>query len=169
MNEVIAQEKSRIQNLFRLFNQNGCRMQVREHGGENFIDTIIAEWIVTRIAPHFDTAGKITRVDFWVVWKELGYSEDRRCCHTTKIIGVDVDDTLPAEIDGQTIDAWLIVELIDERKRIHHIEMIEPVTEPDHAADWKQWTQYRTDHPNLFKRIDESVLEEHLEMAEEWE
>ena len=69
MKEVIAQEKARIQTLFHLFNQNGCRMQVRERGGENFIDTIVAEWIVTRIAPHFDAAGKITRVDFWLLWK----------------------------------------------------------------------------------------------------
>lgn len=169
MKEVIAQEKARIQNLFRLFNQNGCRMQVREHGGENFIDTIVAEWIVTRIAPRFDSTGRITRVDFWVLWKELGYTESRRCCHTTKVIGVDVDDTLPAEIDDQTVDAWLIVELTDTRGRIHHVEMIEPVTDPDHAADWKQWTKYRADNPDLFKRVDESVLQEHLEMAEEWE
>jgi hypothetical protein len=169
MKDVIAKEKARIQNMFRLFNENGCRMQVRERGESNFIDTMVAEWIVTRIAPQFDTAGKITRVDFWVLWKELGYSEDSRCCHTTKIIAMDVDDTLPVEVDGQITDAWLIVELTDNRGRIHHVEMIEPVTEPDHAADWKQWTKYRNDNPALFERIDASILAEHLEIAEEWQ
>ena len=84
------------------------------------------------------------------------------------MIGIDVDDTLPVEIDDQTVDAWLIVDLTDTLGRIHHVEMIEPITEPDHAADWKQWTKYRADHPDLFKQIDGSVLEEHREIAEEW-
>ncbi len=168
MEKTISEEKARIQRWFCRFNERGCRLQVRERGGAAFIDTIVAEWIVTRVAPHFDTAGKITRVDFWVLWKELGYPEDRRCCHTIKVVEVDVEDTISAEVDGQSVDAWLIVELTDSFGRIHHVEMIGPITEPAHAASWRRWTKYRNENPELFERVDASILEEHLRLAEEW-
>lgn len=169
MEKLIAEEKARIQKQLHWFNERGCRLQIREHGGENFIDTIAAELTVTRIAPHFDAAGKVIRTDFWLLWKELGYQEGFNYSHTIKVVNVSVDDTLTAQSDGAEINAWLIAELTDDLNRIYHLEMIEPVSEPAYAKQWETWLAARKDNRNMFMRMDSEILAEHIKIAEGWE
>lgn len=169
MENIITEEKSRIQRQFHWLNERGCRLQVRERGGENFIDTITAELTVTRIAPHFDASGKIIRTDFWLLWKELGYQEGFNYSHTIKVVNISVDDTLTAQSGGSEINAWLIVELTDDLDRIYNLEMIEPVSEPAHAKQWEAWLAFRKNNRDLFQRIDSEILVEHIKIAEDWQ
>ena len=168
MENIIAEEKARIQKQLHWFNERGCRLKIRERGGENFIDTITAELMVTRIAPHFDASGKIIRTDFWLLWKELGYQEGFNYSHTIKVVKVSVEDTLTAQSEGRDINAWLIVELTDDLDRIYHLEMIEPVSEPAHAKQWEAWLAFRKNNRDLFQRMDSEILAEHIKIAEDW-
>lgn len=169
MENIIAEEKARIQRQFHWLNERGCRLQIRERGGENFIDTITAELTVTRIAPHFDASGEIIRTDFWLLWKELGYQEGFNYSHTIKVVNVSVDDTLTAQSGGSEVNAWLIVELTDDLDRIYQLEMIEPVSEPAHAKQWEAWLAFRKNNRDLFQRIDSEILVEHIKIAEDWQ
>lgn len=169
MENIIAEEKARIQRQLHWFNERGCRLLIRERGGETFIDTITAELTVTRIAPNFDASGKIIRTDFWLLWKELGYQEGFNYSHTIKVVNVSVDDTLTAQSAGAEINAWLIVELTDDLDRIYKLEMIEPVSEPAHAKQWEAWLAFRKNNRDLFQRIDSEILAEHIKIAEDWQ
>jgi hypothetical protein len=142
-------------------------MTVRE-SGDLFLDALVDSFTVTRIAPHFDTAGNHLHTDFWLLWKALGYDEGFQHAHTIKVVDVRVEDTLMAEHDGKEAEGWLIVELTDDLGRIHHVEMIEPVSEPELAADWQRWIAYRQKSAERFRRIDAQLLAEHLRIAEDW-
>ena len=168
MKNFIEQEKRRLQDALHWFNSRGSRMTVSESEGV-FLDTLVDSFTVTRIAPHFDAAGNHLRTDFWLMWKALGYDEGFQHAHTIKVIDVRVDDTLTSERDGKDVEAWLIADLTDDQGRIHHIEMIEPGVEPELAADWQRWTAYRRDHREMFQRIDDQLLAEHLMIAEDWQ
>ena len=109
MKDFIEQEKRRLQEALHWFNNRGSRMTVRENG-VLFLDILVDSFTVTRIAPHFDTAGNHLRTDFWLLWKALGYDEGFQHAHTIKVVDVLVEDTLTAEHDGKEIEAWLIVE-----------------------------------------------------------
>ena len=84
------------------------------------------------------------------------------------MVDVLVEDTLTAEHDGKEIEAWLIVDMTDDLGRVHHVEMIEPVSEPELAADWQKWIAYRQKNTERFRRIDDQLLAEHLRIAEDW-
>ena len=167
MKNFIEQEKQRLQEALHWFNNRGSRMTVRE-SGDLFLDTLVDSFTVTRIAPHFDTAGNHLRTDFWLLWKALGYDEGFQHAHTIKVVDVRVEDTLMAEHDGKEAEGWLIVELTDDLGRIHHVEMMEPVSGPELAADWQRWTAYRRKNAERFHRIDTQLLAEHLPIAEDW-
>jgi hypothetical protein len=98
----------------------------------------------------------------------LGYDEGFQHAHTVKVVDIRIEDTLTAEHDGKEVEGWLIVELTDDLGRIHHVEMIEPVSEPELAADWQRWIAYRQKSAERFHRIDAQLLAEHLRIAEDW-
>jgi hypothetical protein len=56
----------------------------------------------------------------------------------------------------------LIVELTDDQGRRFHVELIEPITEPDYDSDWRDWQKYKTANAGMFARIDAELLREHL-------
>ena len=167
MKDFIEQEKRRLQEALHWFNNRGSRMTVRE-SGDLFLDVLVDSFTVTRIAPHFDTAGNHLRTDFWLLWKALGYDEGFQHAHTVKVVDIRIDDTLTVEHDGKEVEGWLIVDLTDDMGRIHHVEMIEPVSEPELAADWQRWIAYRQKNAERFHRIDAQLLVEHLRIAEDW-
>lgn len=160
MKEFIVQEKSRIQGLLRLFNERGSRMEVFDEDKKRLFGELVDSFIVTRIAPHFDAQGQHTRSDFWLIWKSVGYNNGWQYAHTVKIVQVTVRDTLE--------NCWLIVDLTDDRGRRFHVELIEPITEPDYARDWRGWQKYKAANSGMFTRVDAELLEEHLQIAEEW-
>ena len=168
MKDFIEQEKQRLQVALLWFNSRGSRMTVSERGSGVFLDTLVDSFTVTRIAPHFDAAGNHLRTDFWLLWKALGYDEGFQYAHTIKVINVQVDDNLTAGHEGKETTAWLIVDLTDDLGRIHHIEVIEPVSEPELAADWQRWIAYRQKNAERFLRIDDQLQAEHLRIAEDW-
>lgn len=81
--DFIEQEKRRLQEALHWFNNRGSRMTVRE-SGDLFLDALVDSFTVTRIAPHFDTAGNHLRTDFWLLWKAVGYDEGFQHAHTIK-------------------------------------------------------------------------------------
>ena len=160
MKEFIEEEKARIQGLLRLFNERGSRMEVFGEDKKRLFGELADSFTVTRIAPHFDAQGQHTRSDFWLLWKSVGYNNGWQYAHTVKIVQVAVRDTLE--------NCWLIVDLTDDRGRRFHVELIEPISEPDYARDWRDWQKYKAENAGMFARIDEELLREHLQIAEEW-
>ncbi len=74
---------------------------------------IMEGYLVTRVAPQFDTGGNITQVDFWLFHKALGYHEGFQ--HAEPMLG-----WLPSQEDTYLLD------LVDDRERRFHIELIFP-------------------------------------------
>jgi hypothetical protein len=167
--EIMESEKARIQSLLCLFNERGGYLKVSDEGNaEPFVQTLVDSFTVTRVAPVFDAHGRLVDSVFWLLWKSVGYNNGFQYCHTTKIEKAYVDDTLESQFQGNPVNAWLIVELTDDRKRIHHIELIEPNQERELAEDWQEWQVYKRDNAEIFRKIDAEILKEHLTIAREW-
>ncbi len=155
MNELIDQEKMLLQALFDPFNRDGSWMTLAEGRQEPVPLGVIDSYTVLRVAPHFDARGNVTKVDFWLFFKALGYDEGFHHAHTVKVVRWSQRDTY-------------LLNLVDDRGRRFHIELIFPEQEPELAADWNQWRGYRTENRERFERIDASLLAEHIEIAENW-
>ena len=155
MNELVNQEKARLQALFDPFNERGSWMSLAEGREQPLRLGIMEGYLVTRVAPHFDAGGNVTRVDFWLFHKALGYHEGFQHAHTIKVVRWSQEDTY-------------LLDLVDDRDRRFHIELIFPELEPDLEADWNQWQAYKTENREMFERIDAQLLAEHIEIAENW-
>lgn len=156
MKEFIEKEKARLQALFKPFNTEGSWMTLAEKGRAPIRMGIVDGFTVTRVAPHFDAGGEVTRVDFWLLLRLLGYDEGFQYAHTVKVVSWSQDDSY-------------LLDLIDDRDREFHIELIFPDQEPDQAADWKRWSGYKAKNRGRFERIDAELLADHTRIAEEWE
>ncbi|MFH2074026.1 MAG: hypothetical protein ABIJ57_01590 [Pseudomonadota bacterium] len=156
MKEFIGKEKARVQALFEPFNAGGSWMSLAEKGSETIRLGLVDGFLVTRVAPHFDAKGGVTRVDFWLYMRMLGYDEGFHHAHTVKVVSWSQEDTY-------------LLDLVDDRGRMFHIELVFPDQEPDMAADWKSWKKYKEDNRDRFERIDADLLFEHVHIAEEWE
>ena len=156
MKEFIEKEKARLQALFEPFNTDGSWMTLAEKGRAPIRIGIVDGFTVTRVAPHFDAGGEVTRVDFWLLLRLLGYDEGFQYAHTVKVVSWSQEDSY-------------LLDLIDDRDRGFHIELIFPDQEPDPAADWKRWSGYKAKNRDRFERIDAELLAEHTRIAEEWE
>lgn len=158
MQEFIQQEKVRLQDEFRLFNERGSYVTVyNEDNGEQLFRDIADNFLVTRVAPQFDAQGKVTHTDFWLLWKVVGYDQGFQHSHTIKVVrwwreGGD----------------WAEMDVMDDVGRRHHIELIEPICETAYAADWNRWQTYRRENQDMFAQIDAQILAEHIAIAEEW-
>ena len=155
MNELIDQERNRLQALFEPFNTVGSWMTLAESRQEPIPLGVIDDYAVTRVAPHFDAKGDVTRVDFWLFVKALGYDVGFQHAHTVKVVRWSQADTY-------------LLDLVDDRERRFHIELIFPEQEPELAADWNQWREYKAANRERFERIDAELLAEHIEIAESW-
>ncbi len=158
MQEFIQQEKARLQEEFRLFNERGAYVTVyNEDDGQRLFRDVADSFLVTRVAPRFDAQGKVTHTDFWLLWKVLGYDQGFQHSHTIKVVRWWRDS-----------GDWAEMDLVDDVGRRHHIELIEPICEAAYAADWNRWQAYRRDNSERFQRIDTRILAEHVRIAEEW-
>lgn len=156
MKEFIEKEKARLQALFEPFNTGGSWMTLAEKGRGSVRVGLVDGFTVTRVAPHFDAGGEVTRVDFWLLLRMLGYDEGFQHTHTIKVVSWSQEDSY-------------LLDLLDDRDRRFHIELIFPDQEPDQAADWKRWSGYKAENRDRFERIDAELLSEHTRIAEEWE
>ncbi len=156
MKEFIAQERARLQALFDEFNRDGSFIVMREGHSEPLPLGLVDSYTVTRVAPHFDAAGSVTKTDFWVVWKSVGYDNGYQYSHTIKIVDWSREDSY--ELD-----------FADDLGRRYHIELIMDATEHDYILDWRRWQSYKADHAAEFEIIDAQLLEEHIRIAEEWD
>lgn len=158
MQEFIQQEKARLQEEFRLFNERGSYVTVyNEDDGQRLFRDVSDSFVVTRVAPQFDAQGKVTHTDFWLLWKVLGYDQGLQHAHTIKVVRWWRDG-----------GDWVEMDVVDDVGRRHHIELIEPICEAAYAADWNRWQAYRRDNVERFERIDAQILAEHVRIAEEW-
>ena len=92
MRDYIASEKARLQKLFDEFNEKGSRMEMREGSDDPLEFGLIDGYTVTRVAPHFDASGSVTRTDFWLLFKSAGYNNGWQYAHTIKVIDWNQDD-----------------------------------------------------------------------------
>ena len=156
MREFIEKEKSRLQKIFEPFNAQGSWMRLTEPGRGSVRLGMIDSYLVTRVAPVFHASGEVKRVEFWLLFKAIGYDEGFQHSHTIKVVRWSQEDTY-------------LIDLIDDRGRRFHAELIFPGLEPELAAGWEYWQRYRRENRGRFSQIDAEILEEHIQIAEEWE
>ncbi|MCL5105430.1 MAG: hypothetical protein M1133_15150 [Armatimonadetes bacterium] len=156
MKEFIATEKAGLQVLFDEFNRDGSIMVVREGRDAPLPLGLVDSYTVTRVAPHFDGAGNVTKTDFWVMFKSVGYNNGYQYTHTIEVTDWSQDDTY--ELD-----------LTDDRGRRYHIELIMDATEHDYVVDWGEWQSYKAKNSSEFVIIDAQLLAEHTRIAEGWD
>lgn len=155
LNEFIASEKAKLQKLFDEFNTTGSWMEMREGNGDPLNFGLIDSYLITRVAPHFDTNGNVTRTDFWLLFKSAGYNNGWQYAHTIKVV------------DWGQEDGYLI-DLTDDRRRKFHIELLFPTQDVEMVSDWKDWQRYKAENKAMFEQIDAHLFEEHVQIAEEW-
>lgn len=153
MRDFIASEKEKLQALFAEFNKDGSIMVMREGRDTPLPFGLIDSYTVTRIAPHFDTAGNVTTTDFWLMFKSVGYNNAYQYTHTIKVVGWSQDDTY-------------LIDLIDDRGRRYHVELIMDATEHDYVVAWRKWQRYKAENAAEFAVIDAQILDEHIRIAE---
>ena len=156
MQEFIAQETARLQVMFDRMNAEGTRITVFNDDGSCLLGDLVDNLRVTRIAPFFDSQGAVTRTDFWLLWKSVGYDEGFQYAHTIKVLKCHVEDP------------GIEIELTDDQGRRHLLELIEPHQEAEWARDWERWQKYRTENRERLEEIDQELLAEHIRIAEEW-
>lgn len=156
MKEFIAQEKARLQALFDEFNRDGSLIVMSEGRDEPLPLGLVDSYTVTRVAPHFDATGNVTKTDFWVMWKSVGYDNGYQYSHTIKVVDWSQEDSY--ELDFS-----------DDLGRRYHIELIMDATERDYVLDWRKWQRYRAENAAEFEIIDAQLLDEHTKIAEAWE
>ncbi|MCL4552463.1 MAG: hypothetical protein M1305_02760, partial [Candidatus Marsarchaeota archaeon] len=156
MREFIASEKARLQVIFDEFNRDGSIMEMREGRDTPLPFGLIDSYTITRVAPHFDAAGNVTKTDYWVMFKSVGYDNGYQYTHTIKVVGWGREDTY--ELD-----------LTDDRGRHYHIELIMDVTEHYYVLDWRKWQSYKAENAAEFGIVDAQLLGEHTTIAEGWE
>lgn len=156
MKDFIANEKARLQRLFDEFNTKGSWMEMREGNDEPLGFGLIDSYLITRVAPQFDTAGNMTKTDFWLMFKSAGYNNGWQYAHTIKVV------------DWGQEDGYLI-DLTDDRGRRFHIELLFPTQNVELIADWEDWQHYKSENKAVFEQIDAQLLEEHVRIAEEWD
>jgi hypothetical protein len=156
MKEFIDQETARIQAIFDRMNAEGTRITVFNEDGSRLCGDLVDSLRVTRIAPFFDSQGAVTRTDFWLLWKSIGYDEGFQYAHTIKVEKCHVEDP------------GIEIELTDDHGRRHLLELIEPHQEAEWARDWKRWQEYRAENRERFEETDRELLAEHIRIAEEW-
>jgi len=156
MKEFIDKEKGRLQALFEPFDKGGSWMSLVEPGREAVRLGIVDSYSVTRVAPHFDAKGEIKRIDFWLLFKAVGYDEGFQHAHTIKVVKWSQEDTY-------------LLDLVDDRTRKYRIELIFLDQEPELASDWSHWRRYKMRNRDRFSLIDADLMSEHLQIAEEWE
>lgn len=155
MKEFIEKEKARLQALFAGFNRQGSWIEIRERGEEPLRLGLVDSYTVTRVAPHFNSAGEMTHADFWLLFKTAGYDQGFQYSHTIKVCRWEQEDTY-------------LIDLFDDRDRRFHAELIMEVSEPGMVEDWKDWQKYKAENKERFEAADQSILEEHIKIAEEW-
>ncbi|MEN6521120.1 MAG: hypothetical protein ABFD46_08230 [Armatimonadota bacterium] len=156
MKDFIAEEKAKLQSLFDAFNRDGSWMDMREGRDEPLEFGLIDSYIVTRVSPHFDSSGNVTKIDFWLLFKSAGYHNGWQYSHTIKVVAWSRDDTY-------------LLDLTDDRGRRFHIELIMDVSEHDMVLDWRTWQSYKAANQQMFEEIDLELMEEHVRIAETWE
>lgn len=156
MRDFIASEKSRLQALFDPFNEKGSWMTMREGNDEPLEFGLIDSYTVTRVAPHFDAAGNVTKTDFWLLFKSAGYNNGWQYAHTIRIV------------DWSQDDAYLL-DLTDDLGRRYHLELLFRTLDLALCADWRDWQAYKTANKAMFEQIDAQLLEEHVRIAETWQ
>lgn len=156
MIEFIANEKAKLQAIFDEFNRDGSLMVMREKSDTPLPFGLIDSYTVTRVAPHFDAAGNVTKTDFWLMFKSVGYNNSFQYTHTIKAVDLGQEDT--CELD-----------ITDDRDRRYHIELIMNSTEHDHVVAWGKWQRYKAENRSEFDVIDAQLLEEHAKIAEGWD
>jgi len=136
------QERADAQLMFDSFNRTGAAVKLLADGGEINLGPGV-EFRVLRAVE--DAAGG---VDFWLMWKALGYQEGQQFTHTVRIVSVAAGDGMltVTDSDDQALE-------------------LRPYTD---TAHWKQWLDYRRQNAPMFAALDAKLLVEHQQFADNW-
>jgi hypothetical protein len=156
MQAAIEELRAKLQGLFDEFNTDGSWMSAMDADGKEIWRDLIDSYTVTRLAPHLDAEGNITKTDFWLMFRWVGYNNGFQYTHTIKVVNRSQDDTY-------------LLDLTDDRGRRYHIELIMDVAEHDCVVAWNRWLRYKDENRELFEAIDAQLLEEHVRIAEGWD
>ena len=129
--QVMRAETERLQALFTVFNEGGSFMTMAEGDEEPIMLDLVDSYLVTRAAGD----------SFWLFHKMIGYNNGWQHAHTIKVVSWSQDDV------------WFL-DLVDDRGRRFHIELIMPETEPDLVETWRRWQAYRARHREGFAQVD---------------
>jgi hypothetical protein len=138
-----------------MLNRKGSTIRLFEDDGSVLFETVVDSYLVTRAT---DDA-------FWLLWKAVWYDDDAHYAHTMKVVEYEIEDTLKHDFEGLQ---WVAIRMTDDRGRKYLVELIEPKSQPEQQAVWKQWTTYRNENKEALARIDEALLKDHQVMAEGW-
>ncbi len=157
MKHDLEAEKARLQEEFRLFNEQGATITIFEDDGERILKDQIDSLLVTRVAPCRDRSVSSDPMDFWLLWRPIGYQSGERFWHTAKIVRW----SRPGGDDFAEID------LYDDQGRHYNVDLMEPNIEADLFALRCAWLDFKKEHPEQFV-ADEQMMAYHVEMAEHW-
>jgi len=132
MKEFIEKEKARLQAFFAPFIEGGLWIALVGPGRELFRLGLIYGYAVSRMAPSFDAGGKLKRIDFWFLFKEVGYDEGSQNTNIVRAICWFLEGTY-------------LNNLMYNRSWRFHVELVFPDQEPD-LADWRCWQRYNLDN-----------------------
>jgi len=156
MKEAIERERAKLQAMFDEVHRDGSYMRLEALGDDAIDFGLIDSYRVTRVAPVFSADGELKKVDFWLFWKSCGYDQGFQYAHTIKVVSWKQEDTFQ-------------LDLVDDRGERFHVEGLVPPEEPVYVSEWARWREYRAENAERFSEVDETLLAEHVRIAEGWE
>jgi hypothetical protein len=137
-----AQEIAEAQRMFDPFNRAGAAVTLIAGGDEILLGPGV-EFRVLRAVE--DSAGG---VDFWLMWKALGYQEGPQFTHTVRIVSAAAgnDQVRLTDSEGQV----LVLAPYEDR------------------AHWRDWQKYRRANESYFTHIDAGLLADAQRIADTW-
>lgn len=141
--------KASMQAMFDAFNKQGSHITITTN---NTVEPLIVEMLVdsyqvTRVAPP---------MAFWLFFKSVGFQEGFQYSHTLKIVRWASEDSY--ELD-----------LVDDRGRRFHIELIFPELQPHHISNWRRWQVFKAQNRQWLNRVAKDLLAEHMDIAKDWD
>jgi hypothetical protein len=135
-------EIAEAQRMFDPFNRAGAAVTLLADGEELDLGPGV-EFRVLRAAA--DGAGGI---DFWLMWKALGYQDGPQFTHTVLIVSV-AGGRRHLRLEDSTGQVLLLGPYEDR-------------------ARWRAWQEYRRGNKTMFAETDAALLAEHQAAADNW-
>jgi len=144
--------KEHYQEALGAMNEEGASLTVIERNTTILSNILIANLEVLRVNPHYDSKGKLSSVDVWLLWQPLGFEEDGyHHSHLTRIVDWVGDD--------------VSLTLTDDKERVHNFELLLIETESEAIRERLNWKKQL---PPDYEDIRDELRQHFTRMADEW-